>query len=251
MVVEKPLALDLDVGRKVVAEARKRGLLLSAVAPRLFEPAIVRLKDVMAAGQPGRFLIGEVLVRWHRDQGYYDSAPWRGTRSLDGGVLMNQAIHTLGILHWVLGPVAEVAGAAGATLTHNMEAEDTAAAVLRFANGGLAVVSATTSSPQGLPGEVNLFFEHGVVRFHDQFVASWDVQGVPAPDTGEDVGSGAEAPMNISHVGLLRQWCRRKSGAGGTQGCHRHRRGRAGDSCPCVAIYQSWQHGRPASPADQ
>lgn len=204
-VVEKPLALTLADGRRVVRAARERGRFLSVVSQRRTEPACRRLKDALAAGRLGRPVLGEALIRWHRDQLYYDAAPWRGTRAMDGGVLMNQAIHAIDLLRWWLGPVAEVT-AASATLARRIEAEDTAVATLRFVSGALGLIAATTAAAAGLPAELNVFAERGVVALHDAAVARWEAPGVPPPPPAEAPGSGSADPAAVGSLGHLRQW---------------------------------------------
>lgn len=205
VVVEKPLALTLADGERVVRTARERGLFLSVISQRRTEPACRYLKAALEAGRLGRPVLGEALVRWHRDQAYYDAAPWRGTRAMDGGVLMNQAIHAIDLLRWFFGPVEEVTGAT-ATLVRRIEAEDTAAATLRFASGALGVIAATTATTPGLPAELNLFCERGLVSLHDATVVRWEVPDAPAPPPSEAPGSGSADPAAIGSLGHLRQW---------------------------------------------
>jgi UDP-N-acetyl-2-amino-2-deoxyglucuronate dehydrogenase len=205
VVVEKPLALTVAAGERVVRTARGRGLFLAAISQRRTEPACRYLKDALDAGRLGRPVLGEALVRWHRDRAYYESAPWRGTRSMDGGVMMNQAIHTIDLLRWLFGSVAAVTGAT-ATRVHRIEAEDTAAATLRFANGALGVISATTATTPGLPAELNVFCERGLVSLHDATVVRWEIPDVPPPPSVEAPGSGSSDPAAIGILGHLRQW---------------------------------------------
>lgn len=205
VVVEKPLALSLADARQIVAEAGRRDLLLSVISQQRLEPPLRSLRDVLCRGDLGRPILGEALVRWQRDQAYYDSAPWRGTRAGDGGVLLNQAIHAIDLLCWLLGPVEAVTGHT-ATLVHRMEAEDTAVATLRFASGALGSVVATTAAPPGLPAELNIFGERGQVALHNATLARWAVPGVPPPPTPEGVGSGQADPRAIGTLGHRRQW---------------------------------------------
>ncbi len=205
VVVEKPLALTLADGERLVRTARERGLFLSVVSQRRTEPACRYLRETLTAGRLGRPVLGEALVRWSRDQPYYDSAPWRGTRAMDGGVLLNQAIHAIDLLCWLMGPVDEVSGAT-ATLIRRMEAEDTAAATLRFASGALGAITATTAAAHGLPAEVTIVCERGVVSLHDASVARWEVPGVPAPPVADTPGSGGSNPAAIGSIGHRRQW---------------------------------------------
>jgi predicted dehydrogenase len=203
VVVEKPLALTLAEGQALVSEAAGRGLFLSVFFQRRLEPHHLYVKEAVESGRLGRPVLAEALVRWHRPQSYYDSAAWRGTRELDGGVLMNQAIHYVDLLRWLMGPVAEVSGAT-ATLTHRMESEDTAAATLRFASGALGLVAATTSAWPGAPAELNLFFERGQIRVCGPEVTRWEVPDLPppAPVAVEQAGSVTPAAPVAGHLAL-------------------------------------------------
>jgi UDP-N-acetyl-2-amino-2-deoxyglucuronate dehydrogenase len=205
VVVEKPLSLDPGAGRRVVDEAERRGLLLTVISQRRFEPGARAVKDVIASGVLGRPILGEALVRWSRSQAYYDDVDWRGTRDLDGGALMNQGIHVVDLLRWFFGDVAAVQGQV-ATLARNIEAEDTAVACLHFASGALGVVSATTAAASGLPAEINLFFERGSVALSDDRIVRWNVPGVDPPGFEPDPGSGSQAAQNITPIGHTRQW---------------------------------------------
>jgi len=205
VVVEKPLALTVEEGATVVRAARERGLFLSVISQRRTEDAARALKGAIDAGLLGRMVLGEALVRWSRDQAYYDSADWRGTRAMDGGVLINQAIHAIDLLCWLLGPVESVAGAT-ATLVRRMETEDTASATLRFASGALGAITATTAISPGLPAELNLFGERAVVELHDAAVARWEIPGVDSPVQTGQPGSGSTNPAAIGSLGHQRQW---------------------------------------------
>lgn len=205
VIVEKPLALTHAEGQAVVREAAERGLFLSVFFQRRLEPQHLYVKQAVESGRLGRPVLAEALVRWHRPQSYYDSAPWRGTRELDGGALMNQAIHYVDLLRWLMGPVAEVTGAT-ATLTHRMESEDTAAATFRFVNGALGLVAATTSAcPPGLPAELNLVFEKGLIALRGQEIARWEVPGLPPPPSVSVDGLSAVGPA-VAVEGHLALW---------------------------------------------
>jgi len=205
VVVEKPLALTVEDGRRVVAAARERGLLLAPVSQRRLEPQSRAIREVVARGALGRLVLAEALVRWHRDQAYYDAVAWRGSPDRDGGVLPNQAIHAVDLLCWFCGPVAEVTGATG-TLARRIAAPDTAVATLRFADGALGIVAATVAAPPGLPAELNLFGDRGQVALHDATIARWAVPDVPPPAPSAAPGGGHAAPAAIGILGHLRQW---------------------------------------------
>ncbi len=205
VVIEKPIALSVEAGRQVVGLARETGRFLSVISQRRTEDALRLVDQALADGTLGRPVLGEALVRWSRDQRYYDSADWRGTRAMDGGVLTNQAIHAIDVLCWLFGPVGSVTGST-ATLVRSMEAEDTAVASLRFASGALGSITATTAIYPGMPAEINVFCSRGSASLHDAAVARWDVPGVPEPALDANVGSGSTNPAAIGDLGHRRQW---------------------------------------------
>ena len=205
VVVEKPLAVRPADAREVVRAAQAQSVSLAVISQRRFEPAARAIKQVVDSGALGRPVLGEALMRWHRGAAYYDQAAWRGTAADDGGALMNQGIHLVDLLRWFMGPVADVAGVVG-TLIHDIEAEDTAVASLRFKSGGLGVIAVTTATRPGSPGEVNLFYERGCVGLTESGITRWDVPGVPAPDAAAGAASGAADPTAIGTLGHVRQW---------------------------------------------
>lgn len=249
VVVEKPISTNVEKGEQAVRLARESGLLLSVISQRRFEPQNIHLRALLDDRVLGRPILGEALVRWYRGQDYYDSAPWRGTLAEDGGVLLNQAIHVIDLLCWLLGPVAEVS-AKTATLAHEMEAEDTAVVTLHFANGALGVVSASTATRPGLPAELNLFFERGTVSVHDDRVVRWDVPEPPPLPADAGVGSGAADPAAITTLGHLRQW--RDIVAALRAGREPSVTGEDGLATVAVVLsaYESARTGRPVRPVE-
>jgi UDP-N-acetyl-2-amino-2-deoxyglucuronate dehydrogenase len=199
VVVEKPLALTVADAEAVMREGVGRGLTVAVISQRRYEPVVRALKEAVDAGGLGRIVMIIVEGLYHRPQSYYDSASWRGTRELDGGVLMNQAIHSVDLMRWIGGPVASVAGHV-ATLGHRMEAEDTATVSLRFASGALGVIAATTCVTPEHPVELRVYGDQGRVRLVGEMPAEWDVPGVPAPDPV------ADEPPSASGVGVTRTW---------------------------------------------
>lgn len=205
VVVEKPLALSVADGRRVLEAAAARGVSVSVVSQRRDEPLVRTMRDAVASGVLGTPVLAECLMRWRRDADYYAESPWRGTRDLDGGVLFNQGIHGLDLLRWMLGPVASVS-AHHATRVWPIEAPDTATATMRFVSGALGVLSATVASASPGPAELNLHFEHGTIRLHDDELVEWNVPGIDEPRADDAVGSGAQDPSAIGQVGHRRQW---------------------------------------------
>ena len=209
VLVEKPLALSNDDARAVVDEARDRGLVAATVSQRRFEPVVQAIRDTVAGGALGRISLIVAEGFYHRPQSYYDSAAWRGTVALDGGVLMNQAIHTVDLLRWIGGPVESVAGHV-ATIGHRIEAEDTATVSLRFSNGALGAILATTCAATERPVELRIHGERGHIRLVGEEAAEWAVPDLPAPvaaeaDGAEGVGA-TSATWGTNAVGYVRQY---------------------------------------------
>ena len=157
------------------------------------------LKAAVEAGALGRIALIAVESVNYRPQSYYDS-PWRGTIALDGGVLMTQAIHEIDLALWLGGPVTSVA-AHTATLGHVMEAPDTATVSLRFANGTLATVLATTCAVPGFEQEVRIYGDAGHVRIVSEVPVEWEVPGFPVPATSPDDPATDRRRPRRGHLG--------------------------------------------------
>jgi predicted dehydrogenase len=163
VIVEKPLALCLEDADRMIAAARRANVKLCVVLQNRYNPPMQDLKRVVESGRLGRLLLGNATVRWYRPQEYYED-DWHGTWAMDGGALMNQSIHHVDALQWLLGKPASVF-AYSATLAHRMEAEDTGVAVVRFVNGALGVVEGSTITyPENLEGSVAVFGERGSLK---------------------------------------------------------------------------------------
>ncbi|ATA61630.1 oxidoreductase [Geobacillus stearothermophilus] len=161
VIVEKPIALTLEDADSIINACKENNVKLAVVHPNRFRPVVQELKKLMDEGRFGKLSHANATVRWNRNQAYYDQAPWRGTKALDGGVLMNQAIHNLDLLIWLMGDVEEVYSMS-ATRLRNIEAEDVSAGVVRFKNGALGVVeAATTIYPKNLEESLSIFGETG------------------------------------------------------------------------------------------
>jgi UDP-N-acetyl-2-amino-2-deoxyglucuronate dehydrogenase len=181
VIVEKPMALKLEDAEEMIRITKENGVKLAVVHPNRFRPAIQKLKQKMDEGAFGKLSHANATVRWNRNQAYYDQAPWRGTKEFDGGVLMNQAIHDLDLLLWMMGPVESVQAMA-TTRLRKIEAEDVAVAVVRFKNGALGVIeAATTIYPKNLEESLAIFGEFGSVKIGGRtanFIETWDFEGV-------------------------------------------------------------------------
>ncbi len=163
IVVEKPLALKTKDGIKAIETAKENRVKLLVVRQNRFNLPVMALKEAIKKNRFGKIFFVKTSVLWHRDQNYYDSAKWRGTKDVDGGVLMNQASHHIDLLQWLVGSVASVTAKAK-TVLHKIEAEDLAVVILEFRNGAYGVIEATTcTSPEDIEGQLIVMGSKGTV----------------------------------------------------------------------------------------
>lgn len=164
IIVEKPMALTLEDADAMISACDEAGIKLFIVKQNRFNLPVIKLKEAMVLGRFGKLVLATIRVRWCRDQSYYDQDPWRGTWALDGGVLTNQASHHVDLLEWMIGEVDTVYALASTALA-NIEAEDTAVVALKFKNGALGLIEATTAiRPKDLEGSISVVGEGGVVE---------------------------------------------------------------------------------------
>lgn len=208
VIVEKPLDVTLARCDQMIAACEKAGVKLATIFPSRYHASSRLMKRAVEAGRFGKLALGDAYVKWYRTQQYYDSGAWRGTWKLDGGgALMNQAIHSVDLLLWLMGPVAEVS-AHTTTLAHErIEVEDVAVASLRFANGALGVIEATTAGFPGSLKKIELTGSAGTAILEEEDIIKWHF----AEPTEEDeqirqemlgktkTGGGAADPAAIGH----------------------------------------------------
>lgn len=164
IVVEKPMALTLSDADMMIEACDEAGVKLFVVKQNRFNVPVVQLRKALEDGRFGRLVMGTVRVRWCRPQAYYDQDAWRGTWAMDGGVLTNQASHHVDLLEWMMGEVESVFAKSKTALV-DIEAEDTAVVILKFRNGALGVIEATTAiRPRDLEGSISVLGETGSVE---------------------------------------------------------------------------------------
>jgi len=185
LVIEKPLDVSLDAADRLISAAHAAGVVMTVMSQHRFDKGLIELRRLMDDGRLGRLVLGAASTKWYRNQGYYDSAAWRGTWALDGGSLMNQGIHYLDLLLWTMGPVTEVT-ALYSTQTHQTEVEDTALAVLRFASGAVGTVVASTAVYPGFAQRLEITGTGGTVVIEDGEITQCDL-------TADSAGPGQRA----------------------------------------------------------
>jgi UDP-N-acetyl-2-amino-2-deoxyglucuronate dehydrogenase len=187
IVVEKPMALTLPDADRMIAACDHAGIRLFVVKQNRFNVPVVKLREALEAGRFGRLVLGTVRVRWCRTQSYYDQDSWRGTWAMDGGVLANQASHHVDLLEWMMGDVELVHGIATTALV-DIEAEDTAVVTLRFANGALGIIEATTATrPLDLEGSISILGEKGAVEISGFAVNEMRTWEFAEPEEGDEL----------------------------------------------------------------
>jgi UDP-N-acetyl-2-amino-2-deoxyglucuronate dehydrogenase len=198
LVVEKPIDVSLDAADRLIEAARAAGVAMTVISQHRFDPGLVELKRLLDADALGRLVLGEASTKWYRSQAYYDSAAWRGTYALDGGSLMNQGIHYVDLLRWCLGPPAEVT-AVCSTQAHQIEAEDTSLAIVRFGSGAVGTILSSTAAFPGFPQRLEITGTEGTVTIEDgrivrrAFGADPDavIPAVPEPSGGDRSAAAA------------------------------------------------------------
>lgn len=156
--------MNLKESDEMIDVCKKNGVKLMVIKQNRYNTPIILLKNAVDQGRFGKIFLANVTIRWTRPQSYYDQDEWRGTIDKDLGVLLNQASHHIDLLQWILGPVDSIFAKID-TMTHNIEAEDTAVAIAKFKNGAIATIEATTSIyPKNLEGSIAVFGENGSVK---------------------------------------------------------------------------------------
>ena len=199
VVIEKPLDTDMTRAREILELSRaaeRDGLVVSVISQHRFDPASRVVAEAVHSGRFGRITSGLASVAWWRSQEYYDSGQWRGTWELDGGgAVMNQGVHTVDLLVWLLGRPVEISAHTALLAHERVEVEDIAVATIRFASGPLAVVHATTAAFPGLAVRLQVHGDRGSAVIHDDQLESFFADGET-----EDRAAQAVPPAELRGV---------------------------------------------------
>lgn len=200
VIIEKPMAMSMADADEIVRRSEERGVLVSACHQNRFNVAVQKTRAALEDGRFGRLSHGSIHVRWNRNKGYYEQAPWRGTWAEDGGCLMNQCIHGIDLLRWMMGgELVEVYGQTRQRFHDYLEAEDVGVAVLTFANGAVATVEGTVNVyPRNLEETLYLFGETGTVKIGGTSTNNIDVWNFADEKDGDAENQGLkEATSNV------------------------------------------------------
>ena len=206
--VQKPISTNLETAREMVAVAAKAGITLGVVSQHRFDDSSIFVAKAIQAGRLGKILQADAYVKWYRSPAYY-SRPIKGSWDVEGGgALINQAVHQVDVLLWLIGPVTEVFGYWQLAALHKIQSEDVVCAMMRYANGATGVIQASTAFWPGYSERIEIHGTKGTAIFTGDKLTAWDVendQGAPAP-VEREVMSGAADPMAISLTPFERQF---------------------------------------------
>ena len=203
VLVEKPIDISIKRADALIEAARRAGVKLGVIVQDRLKPDILRLKEWLDSGKLGHPILVEASVKWYRPPEYYSASKWRGTLALDGGgALINQGIHTVDLLIYLLGNISRVQGVTSTSL-HDIEAEDTCVTTLEFENGALGVLHATTAAYPGYPRSVEITGTEGTVRIEQDRIVRVDLRE-PIPDLDRDEAADQNASANSPVVSDVR-----------------------------------------------
>lgn len=206
--VQKPISTNLLTAKNMIEACRNAGILLGVVSQHRFDDSTQFLKKAIGDGRLGKILQADAYVKWHRSAEYY-SRPIKGSWATEGGgALINQAIHQIDVLLWLIGSVKETFGYWQLGALHKIESEDVVQAMLKYASGATGVLQASTAFWPGYTERLEIHGTKGTAVISGDKLTTWDVlddQGEPAP-VDREVASGASDPMAISLTPFERQF---------------------------------------------
>jgi len=215
IIVEKPLDITLKRCDAMIAAAKQAGVVLSTIFPSRFHESSQLVKQAIDKGRFGRLTMGDAYVKWFRTQEYYDSGAWRGTWKLDGGgALMNQAVHSVDLLLWFMGPATQAFAYTGTLAHQRIEVEDVAAAAIKFANGAVGVIEASTATWPGELKRIEISGDAGSAVVREEDLAVWKFAKEGKADEAirqkmagrTQTGGGAADPKAIGYHGHMLQF---------------------------------------------
>jgi UDP-N-acetyl-2-amino-2-deoxyglucuronate dehydrogenase len=256
VIVEKPLEVTPERCDALIAAADASGSLLGGVFQTRFSPAVQQVKRAVEEGRFGRITIAHASVKWYRSQEYYDQAGWRGTWALDGGgALMNQSIHAVDLLQWLVGEVVEVSAYTDTLAHERIEVEDVAVAALRFGSGALGTIMGTTAAWPGWSKRLEISGTDGSVAIEDDRIVRWDFRdsrpddsGRLEPDERGGNAKGAADPLSIDWHGHFLLLQNVLASYEGTEELLVDGREARKAVAIIDAIYRSAREGRPLAP---
>lgn len=205
IVVEKPMALTAKDCDEIINACEEREVKLEVISQNRFKETFRLVKALVDEGKLGRIVSADIYMKYYRSPEYYEASNWKGTWAMDGGgALMNQGIHGVDILLYIMGNVKSVFGFTR-TLARNIEVEDTASAVVEFSNGSLGVIQGTTSVTPGYPRRMEINGTKGSITLIEGEITVWDVDKMDKPSFETKTGNSYNDPMAFDIDGHVLQ----------------------------------------------
>ncbi|MBE0696003.1 MAG: Gfo/Idh/MocA family oxidoreductase [Anaerolineaceae bacterium] len=208
VLVEKPMDITLERADALINACRAAGVKLGVISQHRFDPALMALKQAVDEKRLGQLNFGGSQTKWYRSQAYYDSGDWRGTWALDGGgALINQSIHYVDLLQYIMGPAEEIHAYTATRAHERIEVEDIAVAAIKFRSGALGLLEGSTSAFPGFVARLDINGSLGSVIIENDQVSEWRLRsGEPNPVAPADSGFiGGTSSKNIWHHSHRRQ----------------------------------------------
>lgn len=205
LIIEKPIALSLEDADKIIEKSKEKGLIVCANHQNRFNKSIQKIREAIESGDFGKMLYGTAHIRWNRGKDYYTQAPWRGTWAQDGGALMNQCIHNIDLLRWMMGDEVTEVCAYTDNLEHSyIQAEDLGIAIIKFKSGSYGIIEGTTNIyPKNLEETLYLFGEKGTAKAGGKsvnIIEEWIFENQTEP-SDKIKKENSEMPKNIYGFG--------------------------------------------------
>jgi len=205
VLIEKPMALSIEDADNIITVAKEKNKKICVSHQNRFNPPIQKLRRAIEEGRFGKIINGTARILWTRDDNYYKQAAWRGTKELDGGTLMNQCIHNIDLLQWMMGSEVERVHSERGTFLRNIEMEDFGAILIRFKNGSVGIVEGSACVyPRNLEETLSIFGEKGTVVIGGlavneiktwQFADKRDYDDVELKDSIDSVYGNGHTPL--------------------------------------------------------
>ena len=207
VIVEKPVDITLEAADRLIAAQRASGLTVSVVSQRRFQPPVAQIREAIDSGTLGRVTSGIAESAFFRPQSYYDGDDWRGTLAVDGGgALMNQGIHALDLLVWMLGRPVRVSAQTGRLAHEGIEVEDLAGASIVFESGAIGLMLASTAAYPGRPVRLTIHGDQGTAILDDETLAYFASANGEAPDAPTLAGPEDWGEIELAHLAQYRDF---------------------------------------------
>ena len=205
ILVEKPVDITVEKAMKIEEARVKTGLKAGVIHQNRFNAVMKPVKEAVDSGKIGKLILGSFAVKWYRDQNYYDNGGWRGTWAMDGGgSLMNQAVHTVDLMQWLMGDVLSVTSVMG-IFNHKIETEDLTVSIVKFASGAVATFTSSTCCYPGVCTDIQVYGEKGSIEVDGDALKLWKIMDGDSFEENEmletyGAGNGAAVALNPALV---------------------------------------------------